>query len=196
MDGADAASSSTPRVIPESRRADGTVRRARKIREGYVAPEERQLYVPPALHRKAQDATLHETQAGSAQRPAASGEDLCAPRGRYIPPTLRRKPQGATLQETQAAGAQGPAAASTAGPESQTSNKEPAADGERPSAPRSRYVPPHLRKQTAAGGSRRPATTAAAPEASDSLADAMGKLALGGAKGEQCPAGEQAAKDT
>ncbi|ORX71133.1 hypothetical protein DL89DRAFT_291707 [Linderina pennispora] len=42
------------RVIPASRRADGSLRKERRIRTGFVAIEERQRYVPPAARRRAQ----------------------------------------------------------------------------------------------------------------------------------------------
>ncbi|KAJ1745320.1 hypothetical protein LPJ58_006219, partial [Coemansia sp. RSA 1591] len=43
-----------PRVIPESRRADGTVRKARRVREGFVPLEEQPKYTTPAERRKQQ----------------------------------------------------------------------------------------------------------------------------------------------
>ncbi|PIA13504.1 hypothetical protein COEREDRAFT_83428 [Coemansia reversa NRRL 1564] len=46
------------RIVPESRRPDGTIRRARKIRNGYVPPEEQQKYQSPAIRRMQQTCNL------------------------------------------------------------------------------------------------------------------------------------------
>ncbi|KAJ2692621.1 hypothetical protein GGH99_001615 [Coemansia sp. RSA 1285] len=94
-----------PAVVPASVRADGSVRKERKIRPGFVQQELQQRYVPPARKRIQQ--TPKDIKAGSQQpenngafqslaprkkQPQTNDGQQSAPR-KYIPPHLRNKPK-------------------------------------------------------------------------------------------------------
>ncbi|KAJ2658820.1 hypothetical protein IWW48_003807 [Coemansia sp. RSA 1200] len=94
-----------PTVVPASVRADGSVRKERKIRPGFVPQELQQRYVPPARKRIQQ--TQKDLKAGLQQpenngasqflvprkkQPQSNDRQQSAPQ-KYIPPHLRSKPK-------------------------------------------------------------------------------------------------------
>ncbi|KAJ2693246.1 hypothetical protein GGH99_001257 [Coemansia sp. RSA 1285] len=93
-----------PAVVPASVRADGSVRKERKIRPGFVPQELQQRYVPPARKRIQQ--TPKDIKADSQQPENNGASQSLAPRKKqpqtndgqqsaspkYIPPHLRNKP--------------------------------------------------------------------------------------------------------
>ncbi|KAJ2306213.1 hypothetical protein IWW55_001559, partial [Coemansia sp. RSA 2706] len=87
------------RVIAGTRRADGTQRKARRVRAGYVAPDEQRKYTTPAQRRQQdkqhEQAARPKAPADKARLPAEPvSEEGNSARAKYVPPFLRKRMAG------------------------------------------------------------------------------------------------------
>ncbi|KAJ2553465.1 hypothetical protein EV175_002928 [Coemansia sp. RSA 1933] len=79
-------------LVPSSVRADGSVRKERRIRPGFVAQEQKQRYVTPA--RKRQEQPTQPKEVAIPVSPPAE------PKKKYIPPHRRKEIKNTMPQDS------------------------------------------------------------------------------------------------